>query len=389
MNNKFIITSAFFLLFAILFIRVGLTSAATSPNWSECKIGQSGYNISNCRNRAVSFKQVGGPVGRPDEDWYQWAISEPNSLSVEIACGMAPNANSCKSMAVAAATAPALLFDPATSSVALGQNFTVTVKVDTYGNATTGTDAYIQYDQTAVQFVSLANGDFYPSISHADQQGVLSLRGMVTEPASSKTGTGLLGAVTFKALKEVVTRLVFICDPSKATSSKIIKNDINATNIISCGSNNQITVTVGSATATPTGNPPTTGTATPTGAVTSTPRPSRVPEDCDEDHDGHDDDNDKKIRHNRRNHGYHWDRRDEDYNGLIDDNDERIGTRSADIQRKHDDDCDSRSPTRNPSITKKVTPKHDDDDDDDRSKLKLMIMLVILLFVMLTVVLGL
>ncbi len=370
-KNIYILSSVFLILFALL---PGVSAVESSPLWSECRQNLPGYNVNNCRNRAILFKQIGGPIGRPDEVWYQWAVGSPRNLAPEVACALAPNAVSCNGLNPAIGSGPAILFDPGATTAGVGQNFTVAINVDTFNNQTLSTDAYVQYDASAVQFVQLTNGDFYPSVRHSDQQGVLSIGGMVNTPASSSTGTGRLATVTFKALKEVVTRLSIVCGSGSTASSKIVKNDIDATNIIDCSANNQMSVKIGNATATPTGPVPTgptqgvTGTATPaiTGTITPTSvtgTPAPCPEYLDDhdddgkdDKDDDDDDNDKK--------------KDKD-----DDDGDDDGKPDKDKDCRDDEDHDGE--------------RDDDDDDNDKSKLKLMIMLTILLFIMLTVILGL
>jgi len=64
---------------------------------------------------------------------------------------------------------------------------------------------------------------------------------MVDDPASSKTGSGTVATITFKGLKNGSGAISFDC-----TSSKVIKDDINATNIMDCNANGSLTVTVGS-----------------------------------------------------------------------------------------------------------------------------------------------
>lgn len=405
------------ILIAVMYFITYSTNVLAAVQWPECERGKQGYNISNCRNKAIIWKNIGGPLGRPDQVWYDWATSEPKILTAETACGLAPNALSCRQFNAALGSGPALLFDPAASTAAVGANFTISIMVDTFNNESLGTDAYIQYDTTAAQFVQVVNGDFFPSVSHTDQQGTLSIRGMVTEPASFRTGTGKLATVTFKGLKDVVTRFTFICGGTSGASSKIIKNDINASNIIACDANNIFTATIGNATATPTGIAPTgtnatatptglvlTGTVTPTSSGTAAPTP--CPKDDDDDNDGKkDDDDDDDDNDGKKDDGDDDDDNDgkkdkDDHDRGDDDDDDNDGKKDKDDsdddndgKKDHDDDDDDNDGKKDKQDCHNDSNHDDGDDDndhddDDKSRLKLMVMLTILLFVMLSVILG-
>jgi len=350
--------------FAVLLIfSVKQVNAVSYLDWTECQQGQTGYSISSCRVRAINHKGGGGPSGAADEFWYKWAITEPQPLPLFIACGLAPNASSC--VLVSLGSGPALLIEPTTVTTPQGQAFSADIKIDSFGNQVVGTDAYIQYDATALQFVQILNGDYFPSVTQTDQSGVLSLRGMFTEPASSRAGIGRVATVTFQPLREVITDLSFICTSGAGLTSKIIKNDVNATNVIDCTANNTLRVTVGSATLTPTGVITTSPTTSPT------PDTSVTPSQCNDDNDDGDGDNDG----------------DEDCDSDDGDDNHSNDSNDNDDDNDSDDDGDDNHSNDN-NDNNDDDDDGDDDDNNNQVALRLAVMLIILLFVVMSVVLG-
>lgn len=167
-----------------------------------------------------------------------------------------------------------LKFDTTTVSTTVNNTFDIQVIVDAASDQINSIDAYITYDSSVLQAQSVVAGTFFPSIAQNLTTGKVYVAGYVNDPATSKSGTGTVATITFKALTNGTSTLAYFCDTSVNESSKIIKNDINATNVIVCGSNGSSTVTVGTATTTttptPTGNASTTTTTTtPTSTSTS------------------------------------------------------------------------------------------------------------------------
>lgn len=149
-----------------------------------------------------------------------------------------------------------LSFDPTSKKVQASESFDVKVMVNTAGSETLSTDAYVIFDGDKVQAVSVQQGDFFPSVGSTISNNSVILRGMVTEPASFRKGTGLLATVKLKAIKQGVASGRFYCDLQAGDTSKIIQNDIDAQNIINCSGNNTFNVTIGNVTVSPSGSPP-------------------------------------------------------------------------------------------------------------------------------------
>lgn len=158
-----------------------------------------------------------------------------------------------------------LKFDTTTAAPNVGQTFQVQVIVDVGSDQATSTDVYVMYDASLVQATNVASGTFFPTVTNNLSTGRVYIAGLVDDPASSKTGNGTLATITFKTLKAGSGTISFDCQ-NVSNSSKIIKNDINATNIITCSQNGTMAVTVGG------GSASTTGSTAPTTAPSELPR---------------------------------------------------------------------------------------------------------------------
>ena len=138
-------------------------------------------------------------------------------------------------------SAASLKFDKTSASVDVGGTLSVGVIVDAGSDEISSTDIYVTYDASFVEAQSVDAGSFFPTVTNNISSGRIYIAGMVDDPASSKTGSGTVATITFKGLKNGSGAISF-----DFTSSKVIKDDINATNIMDCNANGSLTVTVGS-----------------------------------------------------------------------------------------------------------------------------------------------
>lgn len=164
---------------------------------------------------------------------------------------------------VGKAYAGSLKFDKVTISANNGDTVQIGIVVDAGSDQITSTDAYVTYDATLLQAQSVSAGSFFPTVTNNITTGKVYVAGLVDDPAVYKTSSGTLATVTFKALKTGSGTLGFDCQTGASNSSKIIKNDTNATNVIVCTQNGSASVSVGgSSSGSPTGR---------TGGVSPTP----------------------------------------------------------------------------------------------------------------------
>ncbi len=136
-----------------------------------------------------------------------------------------------------------LRFSPASISTVSGNTFQVSVLVDSNSDEILSTDAYIIFDSKALTAQAVSDGTYFPYVVHNIAPGKVSIRGLVTDAATSRTGSGTLATITFKMLTPGSAVLSFFCDMDANDTSKIVKNDINASNIIVCTQNNTAAVT--------------------------------------------------------------------------------------------------------------------------------------------------
>lgn len=132
-------------------------------------------------------------------------------------------------------------FDKSTYSVATGATVEVQVTIDAGSDELNGVDAYIKYDPLLVSVDSVTDGSFFPTVTkETGTSGTAWIAGYVDDPATSKTGTGTLATIIFKGLKDGNVTLSFDCN-----SSKIVKNDINASNVLVCSKNTSASIKIG------------------------------------------------------------------------------------------------------------------------------------------------
>jgi hypothetical protein len=133
-------------------------------------------------------------------------------------------------------------FDKTTVSVANGGTFQIAVAVDPGSDSLNSVDAYVTFDATVLKATVVTADSLFPTVSHDESTtGKVYIAGMVNDPASSISAAGTLATITFQGLKDGSATLAFDCN-----TSKIIKDDINASNVLVCSQNNSAAVTVGS-----------------------------------------------------------------------------------------------------------------------------------------------
>src|SRR3990167_5336919 len=135
------------------------------------------------------------------------------------------------SVAYAAGT---LIFDPSSTDVAVDQTFTIDINIDAGTDQIASTDIYIDFDETNLELDTVSDGDYFPDVSNQPLTGRLYIAGLMQNPGEYKEGIGNVAKVTFKAIALGSTSITFDCDTTETETSKIIKNDANATNVIDC-----------------------------------------------------------------------------------------------------------------------------------------------------------
>lgn len=163
---------------------------------------------------------------------------------------------------VFAVEAASLKFNNSSATVSNGGTFQIEVIVDPGSDSVNSADIYVSYDGTLLKATGVSAGSLFPTVTNdVATSGTVYIAGMVNDPANSISSSGTVAILTFEALKEGTGTLSFDCN-----SSKVVKNDLNATNVLTCTSNGTSAVTVGAGgSSDPTATPVTDGTGeTPT-----------------------------------------------------------------------------------------------------------------------------
>ncbi len=139
-------------------------------------------------------------------------------------------------------SAASLKFDKTTVSTTNGGTFQIAVTVDPGSDALSSVDVYVSFDAVYLKATVVTAGSLFPTVSNdISTSGKVYIAGLVNDPASSISTAGTLATITFQGLKDGSATLSFDCN-----TSKIIKNDINASNVITCLQNGTSAVTIGS-----------------------------------------------------------------------------------------------------------------------------------------------
>ncbi len=143
---------------------------------------------------------------------------------------------------VVSASAATLNFNPTSITTQQDGTFSVDIVVDAGTEQVTGTDIYLLYDPQYLGLQTVTAGSFFPKSDNIPSSGKLYVWGVIENQGEYKSGQGVVSTLTFKTLKGGNTSISFDCNLSNTETSKILKNDINATNIINCGGNGTLLV---------------------------------------------------------------------------------------------------------------------------------------------------
>lgn len=131
-------------------------------------------------------------------------------------------------------------FNPSSTSTSADSSFSLDIRTDVGSEQVNSAETFVLFDSNLIEAQSVSAGSFFPSVSNNIEAGRVYVAGMVEDAASSKTGSGTVATIMFKALTNGTATLTFDCN-----NSKIVKADINATNIITCDENGTGTVVIG------------------------------------------------------------------------------------------------------------------------------------------------
>lgn len=140
---------------------------------------------------------------------------------------------------------PSLQFSPTSAVVVQNNTVTLTITINVDANAVRASDVTILYAAADLDFVSAANGAFFPTFSYANDAtgGRLELHGYTAFIGDSRTGTNTYATVVFKAKKGSGSSTIsFICSGSGHDTNIVTTA---GQNILSCTQVNQVGLTYG------------------------------------------------------------------------------------------------------------------------------------------------
>lgn len=165
--------------------------------------------------------------------------------------------------------AASLTFDKTTATATNGGTFQVGVVMNPGSDSIFSTDVYVIYDASLLKATTVTAGTLFPTVSNdIATSGRVYIAGLVNDSGSPVTTSGTVATITFQGLKDGSGTLSFDCN-----TSKIIKNDLNATNVIVCTQNGTSAVTIGAG-----GSSSPTATPTPAGNTGVAESPTTLPQ---------------------------------------------------------------------------------------------------------------
>lgn len=176
--------------------------------------------------------------------------------------------------------AATLRLEPSTVITTVDKTFEVKISVNSGGEEINAIDAFVVYDANMLEVQSVSDGTFFPTVLHDFKKaGRAYVAGMVDNPGTFKVGAGTVASIFFKAKKNGSSTAVFECIQGATTDSNVVKNDLNASDIIVCSSNGSLSVTVGTSATTTTTNvvPTATSIPVPTSPPVATSIPIAIP----------------------------------------------------------------------------------------------------------------
>lgn len=135
-------------------------------------------------------------------------------------------------------------FNPDSVSTSPDSTFSADVIIDAGSDQVAGTDVYINFDPQYLELQTVTYGSYFPKVDDIPSSGQVYISGVIENQGEYQTGQGTVATITFKAVKAGSTTVAFDCNTANTQTSKIVQNDINATNIINCGGNGNLVVDI-------------------------------------------------------------------------------------------------------------------------------------------------
>lgn len=137
--------------------------------------------------------------------------------------------------------AAVLSLNPPSSSVYLGEEFDVQVRIDTQGAQVTSADVLLGYDKYLLDVISVTKGingqnsffpDFFQSVDSDFSR--IYMGALVASPGNTRIGQGVIGTIRFKSKTAGDAIVGFHCQSGQTNETNITLADKNATDIVNC-----------------------------------------------------------------------------------------------------------------------------------------------------------
>ncbi len=183
-----------------------------------------------------------------------------------------------------AAAATILSLTPTTQSKSANQNVDLNIQIASNTNSIVGVELYIEYDRTQLQFLGFQDANLFPNsevvsaatvTDGAQNKSTIAYTRIVTPGNSGWQGTGSMGTLQFKALKQSIANVSFapstLVVATNETGTSVLSQANGATiNISPAATASSVATQTATATATATATQTATATATQTATATAT-----------------------------------------------------------------------------------------------------------------------
>lgn len=177
-----------------------------------------------------------------------------------------------------------LYLEPASGTSAIGEEFSVSVKIDPANNDAVAVDAIINFDFSKLEVVEVEEETYFRDATVGTAQGFtynienstgrISIYSFANVPNFSVSTPGTIATIKFKGKAAGTASVTFLCEAGNNGDSSIWDSEGN--DLLDCAATGSGSYTIGEG-----DEPASTPTPVPTGSVaepTATPTPSTLPE---------------------------------------------------------------------------------------------------------------
>jgi hypothetical protein len=186
-------------------LATGTAQVAFSNQTQVASSGHSGNTVDTMTPATVTVTSGGTPTPTQAPSQTQ----NPGQTQTPAQTQTPPPFSQAPALTPALAGGPALTLQPSRTSVAVGEQFTVTVSMDTRGHQVTAAEVRLGYPSARLQAVSVQPGGFLPSVLAAGAVAPGTASITVGSGTAPRQGIGSVATVTFRAVSPGAAQIVF------------------------------------------------------------------------------------------------------------------------------------------------------------------------------------